>query len=540
MHYATLFFTFAAIAAGVCGKKAKPRVVVVGAGFAGLGAATTLESKGFSVTVLEARNRVGGRSFTDQTTFSKPTDMGAMWIHGIKNNPVYELAQKYSIKTTPTDYLNVEYHKNDGTLVPADEVDPVFKELSKKMNKVRNKAEHDISLGATMDQAMQELGYDQATQDLMKFKICDDVELDVAASIKNLSGWNWDADDNLLGGDVIISDDRGYAGIVDPLGATLKDLRLNHVVKNITYGSGKGEHVEVFTNNGTIEAEYVIVAASLGTLKRNLFTFAPALPSALQTAIKRLGCDVSDKVVMEFPVGSAASWGGPKLEAFYHIGDEPDHHGEFVENWNINHYSGRDMLMSFSVGQRDWALIECDPTTPGINPDVCATNTDAIVQERALAAIRTIHPAVPDPIKTHVHRWGDDPYASCTWSSWFVNSSPKDTKQFLAGVPSHNVIFAGEHATRSHPGTTHGAWNTGLSAAKAVEHASDAAKLYGENAGANRKTPEQVMEEIADMREKMQTPRPEDVLEVPYLHSPKKHWCRLQRQLEKQGAGTQV
>lgn len=60
------------------------------------------------------------------------------------------------------------------------------------------------------------------------------------------------------------------------------------------------------------------------------------------------------------------------------------------------------MLMSFSVGQRDWALIECDPTTPGINPDVCATNTDAIVQERAIAAIRTIHPAVPDPIKTHV------------------------------------------------------------------------------------------------------------------------------------------
>lgn len=97
----------------------------------------------------------------------------------------------------------------------------------------------------------------------------------------------------------------------------------------------------MFTNNGTIEAEYVIVAASLGTLKRNLFTFAPALPSALQTAIKRLGCDVSDKVVMEFPVGSAASWGGPKLEAFYHIGDEPDHHGEFVENWNINHYSVR-------------------------------------------------------------------------------------------------------------------------------------------------------------------------------------------------------
>ena len=149
---------------------------------------------------------------------------------------------------------------------------------------------------------------------------------------------------------------------------------------------------------------------------------------------------------------------------------------------------------------------------------------------------------VPDPIKTHVHRWGDDPYASCTWSSWFVNSSPKDTKQFLKGVPGQNVVFAGEHATSAHPGTTHGAWNTGLSAAKAVEHAAAAAEAKLRRKGSGRsdsatestKTPAQVMEEVADMREKMQAPRPEDVLEVPYMHSPKKHWCRLQRQKDAQ------
>jgi squalene-associated FAD-dependent desaturase len=47
-----------------------PRVVVVGGGLAGLAAASALSPRGFQVTVLEARSRLGGRasSFTDPTT----------------------------------------------------------------------------------------------------------------------------------------------------------------------------------------------------------------------------------------------------------------------------------------------------------------------------------------------------------------------------------------------------------------------------------------------------------------------------------------
>src|SRR4051794_25722917 len=48
-------------------RSSSPRVVVIGAGFAGLSAAFELSQAGADVTVLEARNRVGGRvvSFTD-------------------------------------------------------------------------------------------------------------------------------------------------------------------------------------------------------------------------------------------------------------------------------------------------------------------------------------------------------------------------------------------------------------------------------------------------------------------------------------------
>ena len=59
------------------------RVIVVGAGPAGLAAARHLRRMNYQVTVLEARHRVGGRVFTDRKTFSAPVDLGASIITGI-------------------------------------------------------------------------------------------------------------------------------------------------------------------------------------------------------------------------------------------------------------------------------------------------------------------------------------------------------------------------------------------------------------------------------------------------------------------------
>ena len=61
-------------------------VVVVGAGMAGLAAARRLADEGVEVTVLEARERIGGRMWTD-TSLGVPIDLGAAWIHGTDGNP---------------------------------------------------------------------------------------------------------------------------------------------------------------------------------------------------------------------------------------------------------------------------------------------------------------------------------------------------------------------------------------------------------------------------------------------------------------------
>src|SRR5262245_39031993 len=57
-------------------------VLVIGAGASGLGAARSLADAGRSVIVLEARDRLGGRVWTNRAWRDAPVDLGASWIHG--------------------------------------------------------------------------------------------------------------------------------------------------------------------------------------------------------------------------------------------------------------------------------------------------------------------------------------------------------------------------------------------------------------------------------------------------------------------------
>ncbi len=85
-------------------------VVVVGAGFAGLSAARALVEAGIDVLVLEARDRVGGRSYTRPASDGTPIDMGAQWI-GPAQDRLAELAEAVGVATFPTynEGKNIEY-----------------------------------------------------------------------------------------------------------------------------------------------------------------------------------------------------------------------------------------------------------------------------------------------------------------------------------------------------------------------------------------------------------------------------------------------
>lgn len=58
------------------------RIVVVGAGMAGLAAAQHLQQSGFAPLILEARDRIGGRTYTARHFAAHPVEFGAEFIHG--------------------------------------------------------------------------------------------------------------------------------------------------------------------------------------------------------------------------------------------------------------------------------------------------------------------------------------------------------------------------------------------------------------------------------------------------------------------------
>jgi monoamine oxidase len=104
-------------------------VVVVGAGLAGLTAATRLVDAGAEVVVLEARDRVGGRTLTLPAADGTPIDHGGQWI-GPTQDRIAALAERVGVTTYPswerglhTEFRDGRAHRYDGAL--PDGGDPV-------------------------------------------------------------------------------------------------------------------------------------------------------------------------------------------------------------------------------------------------------------------------------------------------------------------------------------------------------------------------------------------------------------------------------
>jgi monoamine oxidase len=429
-----------AIALGA-NKENKTSIIVIGAGVAGISAASSLREKGYKVIVLEGRKRIGGRVWTDRTWKDNSLDMGASWIHGTKGNPITELVQKFNIPTAKTNYDSSQLYDQNGKPVSdalEEKIEKRFETILEKVKRYRlqlDKSEgKDVSLQNAFDREIAKLNLSPIELQQLNYSINAVIEHDYAADASDLSLLSWDEDERFGGGDVLFP--NGYDQIVNNLAQGL-DIRLNQAVKKIEYNN---QGVKVTTNNGAIfNADKVIITLPLGVLKKGTVQFSPPLPENKQAAIKVLGMGILNKVYLRFP---KVFWEKePHL-----LGYISPNQGEWAEILNIYKYTGQPILLAFNAGDYAWKLEKL---------------SDKQIVDEAIKVLRKIYGNnIPNPEASLITRWGQDPFSFGSYSHINVGASSEDYKTLAAPV-NNKLFFAGEATSHQHPGTVHGAFLSG-------------------------------------------------------------------------------
>lgn len=97
------------------------RILVIGAGLAGLAAAERIEAQWTWRDYLGARDCIGGRIWTSQKWPDLPLDLGATWIHGVKGNPITTIADELKASRLVTSYDRSVIYNTDGRLLTGSE-----------------------------------------------------------------------------------------------------------------------------------------------------------------------------------------------------------------------------------------------------------------------------------------------------------------------------------------------------------------------------------------------------------------------------------
>jgi len=409
------------------------RVLVIGAGMSGVKAANQLTKQGFNVTVLEGRDRVGGRTWSDDS-LGTPLDLGASWIHGIEDNPIYNLAKELGVPLHQWDYENqVTYDANGKEYSKIDEY------LEKNENDMYHWAAKALfnnshaTVQDAIDVGVKSGDLSEFSPREVNFLVNLELEQDIAADSRaiSLSGlWRLEGFD---GPDVIFP--KGYDELVKALAEDL-DIRLNTWVSKINYTN---KQVEVETTQGVFEADYVIVTVPLGVLKKGKIEFEPSLPLSKQEAINGLDMGVLNKVYLAF---DDVFWDND-VTNMAQVSPEKGHWSYWI---NLAPATGIPILTAFNVADFGKEI---------------ETFTDDEIIEFAMIELRRLYgTTIPQPRGHLITRWNSDPfsYGSYSYVPKGVSSSMRNV---LAEPVLGRVFFAGEATHSEFPSTVHGAYLSG-------------------------------------------------------------------------------
>lgn len=422
--------------------------VVIGAGVSGLSAARLLAQAGQRVVVLEARDRIGGRTWSHRAD-GFVADRGASWIHGIDDNPLADVVSAFGMRTAE---FTVGSYQPDGR--PIAYYDPTGERLDddsvqKFADDIRHFDEH---LATAVDASEPHGTYEEAIETA-------------------LAGLNWDADraervrefllhrseeqygvwagdlaargldDDLIFGEEVVFPD-GFDQLAENLASGL-DVRLEHVVTRIAWSP---EGVVVSTDRGEFSAARATVTVPIGVLKSGDFVFEPPLPEPHASAIDGFEMNNFEKVFLRFP---AKFWD----EDVYAIRQQGEA-GKWWHSWyDLTALDGVPTLLTFAAG-----------------PSAIETRSwsDDQIADSVLDGLRGLYgDQVEDPHEVLVTGWQDDPYSRGSYAYMKPGANAEDHD--LLATPIEGVLhLAGEATWTDDPATVTAALRSGHRAAENI------------------------------------------------------------------------
>ncbi len=294
-------------------------VILLGAGIAGIASARELRRLGYSVLVLEARARIGGRIWTDQS-LGVPIDMGGAWIHGVRGNQLTALVASAGIKSFASDWDAITlYHGkralNDAQLMAANQQ---FEAVMAMAAAAKARAGPNENLGDALRRAQDQLLGNDRVGAAVRWQVWSAIGSEYGVDADALSLASWNEDDEFSGDHVLL--DKGYGALIDKMARSL-DIRLSTVVQRVTH-SASG--VKIRTSKGEFSADAVICSLPLGVLQSGDVQFDPPLPANHQTALAHLDSGALAKVALRFP---EVFW--PATHTFARIDGNPERYCEF-------------------------------------------------------------------------------------------------------------------------------------------------------------------------------------------------------------------
>jgi len=426
-------------------------VIVLGAGVVGAAFVKHLALNGIKdFLVLEARDEPGGR-FQNIIIGNISVELGANWVHGTENNPIYKLIKKYGIAGKFEDQQSLICRDSKGRNCTAS-----FLKIRKKLKDILWTLGEEYNSISLRD-ALLKNGWQNRTsmENIVEYSVIDFMD---AAPPEVLSGNYYHSANatinSLYGSQLFITEQRGYKKLVqglleETIGQNSTKLKLSNFVKKIKWGKNG---VRVETSNGKIySSKVLLVTLSMGVLQNVKNLFEPELPAWKKAAIEKFKMGTYTKIFLKFPY---RFWDNVEY-IFYASGTRHrfpvwqslDAHNRFQVDTNI--------LMVTVTESESYRIEEL--------------SKEKLIDE-ILAELKLIYGSnVPKPVETIVPIWNKNELFYGSYSLFQPNVTHQDFVAVRANVGP--LFFAGEATHELYQGYIHGAYYEGENRAYDVRQA---------------------------------------------------------------------